>query len=168
MNNKSTATIVILIMFLTAGFLAIKPKENTEVVMPATEDKTVNDAKDFSIPTPTPVSDDSKDSSRIAGGYLAGHVDIGPICPVERPGEPCNVPPEVYTSREVVVYTSDKVTVKERIHLDSDGNYKMAIGPGNYFIQIVPAGIGEGEKKPVTVNSFETMIVNFDIDTGIR
>lgn len=109
-----------------------------------------------------------KSPSRIAGGYLTGHVDIGPICPVERPGEPCKVPPEVYTSREVVVYVSDKVTVKERVHLDAQGNYKMAIGPGNYFLQIVPAGIGEGEKKPVTVKSFETTTVNFDIDTGIR
>ncbi|MBP6866188.1 MAG: hypothetical protein KBC12_01440 [Candidatus Pacebacteria bacterium] len=109
-----------------------------------------------------------KPPSRIAGGYIVGHVDIGPICPVERPGQLCNVPPEVYTSREVVIYMSDKVTVKERMHLDAEGNYKMAIGPGNYFVQIVPAGIGEGEKKPVTVKSFETSTVNFDIDTGIR
>lgn len=106
--------------------------------------------------------------SRIAGGYIVGHVDVGPICPVERPGEQCKVPPEVYTSREVVIYMSDKVTVKDRKNLDADGNYKIAIGPGNYFVQISPAGIGEGEKKSVAVKSFETSTVNFDIDTGIR
>jgi len=107
-------------------------------------------------------------TSRIAGGYIVGHVDIGPFCPVVREGETCKVPPEAYTSREVVIYMSDKVTVKERMHLDADGNYKIAIGPGNYFVQIIPAGIGPGEKKPVTVKSFETTTVNFDIDTGIR
>ncbi|MBS3913728.1 MAG: hypothetical protein KG003_04470 [Bacteroidetes bacterium] len=103
-------------------------------------------------------------SSRIAGGYITGHVTLSPLCPVE----PCKPNPEAYTSREVVVYTSDKVTVKERIHLDSQGNYNVAIGPGSYFVQIVPAGIGPGEKKSATVKSFETTTVNFDIDTGIR
>ncbi len=107
-------------------------------------------------------------TSRIAGGYLVGEVNIGPNCPVERADEPCKVNPEVYTSREVVVYMSDQVTVKERVYLNSEGTYKMAIGPGSYFVQIVPAGIGPGEKKPVTVKSFETTTVNFDIDTGIR
>lgn len=109
-----------------------------------------------------------QNSSRIAAGYISGNVHIGPFCPVEREDEPCKVPPEAYSSREVVVYLSDKVTVAEKGKLDSNGNYKIAIGPGNYFVQIVPAGIGPGEKKPATVKSFETTIVNFDIDTGIR
>jgi hypothetical protein len=107
-------------------------------------------------------------STRVAAGYLTGHVTIGPFCPVEREGEPCKVPQDAYTSREAVVYESNGTTVKERIHLNKDGNYNFVLGPGKYFVQIVPAGIGAGEKKPVTITSFETTTINFDIDTGIR
>lgn len=109
-----------------------------------------------------------KTLGKIAGGYLEGHVTIGPFCPVEREDEPCEVPPEVYTSREAVVYGSNGATIKDRVHLDTQGNYKITLAPGNYFIQIVPAGIGPGEKKYITIKSFETSIINFDIDTGIR
>ncbi len=105
---------------------------------------------------------------RIAAGYASGHVTIGPFCPVEQVGHPCAVPPEAYTSRSVIVYESNGTTVKEKVALDADGNYKIALGPGTYYLQIEPAGIGAGEKKKVTIVSFETSTVDFDIDTGIR
>lgn len=101
-------------------------------------------------------------------GYVSGHVNIGPFCPVERVDEPCKVPDEAYTSREAVVYSADKSKILDRIHLDKNGNYKLVLSPGNYFIQIVPAGIGPGEMKPVSIKSSATSTVNFDIDTGIR
>jgi hypothetical protein len=105
---------------------------------------------------------------RVGAGYISGKVTIGPNCPVEIEGEPCETPTEAYTSRNVLVFTSDKSTLLESATLSIDGTYTVAIGPGNYFVQINPAGIGEGELKPVTVTSFETSIVDFDIDTGIR
>ncbi|KKQ35409.1 MAG: hypothetical protein US50_C0015G0001, partial [Candidatus Nomurabacteria bacterium GW2011_GWB1_37_5] len=107
-------------------------------------------------------------SSNTTAGYVSGHVTIGPFCPVEREGEPCDTPPEAYTSREVIIYENNGSTEKERVNLDQNGNYKITLGPGNYFAQIEPAGIGPGEKKPFTVTSFETTTVDFDIDTGIR
>ena|SRR3989338_2454671 len=107
-------------------------------------------------------------TERIAAGYVSGHVDIGPICPVEREGMPCKIPPEAYSSREVIVYASDGNSIKEKGKIGAEGNYKIALAPGKYFLQIAPAGIGPGEKKPATVKSFETTVVNFDIDTGIR
>ncbi|MEO5635096.1 MAG: hypothetical protein ABIS26_00035 [Candidatus Paceibacterota bacterium] len=106
--------------------------------------------------------------SRVAAGYLSGHVTIGPFCPVEQVGKPCPPPEGAYTSREAIVYESDGKTEKERMHLDTNGNYKFTLGPGTYYVQIAPAGIGPGEKKAATVKSFETTVVNFDIDTGIR
>lgn len=105
---------------------------------------------------------------RVAAGYITGHVSIGPFCPVEQVDRPCTVPPEAYTSRSVIVYEEDGITERDRIALDTEGNYTSIISPGIYWIQIEPAGIGPGEKKQVTVISFETTIVNFDIDTGIR
>lgn len=114
------------------------------------------------VENPIPIPD------RIAAGYIAGSVTIGPFCPVEREGVPCIVPPEAYTSRSVIVYENNRTTIREKGKLDSSGKYNISIGPGNYFIQIDPAGIGPGEKKPATVKSFETTVVDFDIDTGIR
>ncbi len=110
---------------------------------------------------PTPIK-------KIAAGYAAGYVTIGPNCPVERVDQPCPTPPEAYTSREAVIYASDSVTIVARTHLDTNGNYKITLGPGKYFAQIQPAGIGPGEKKPFTVVSFETTTLDFDVDTGIR
>jgi len=111
-------------------------------------------------PIPTP--------GRIAAGYIVGKVTIGPFCPVEIAGHPCQVPPEAYTSRSVIVYDSNGTSINEKGNLDAQGNYKVAVGPGKYFVQISPAGIGAGEKKPATVKSFETTVVDFNIDTGIR
>lgn len=106
---------------------------------------------------------------RLDAGYVSGHVTIGPNCAgPEKEGESCVTPKEAYSSREVIVYAGDKVSISEKGKIDAEGNYKIALGPGNYFVQIAPAGIGAGEKVFVTIKSFETSTVNFDIDTGIR
>ena len=113
--------------------------------------------------------DESTDGSqKTAEGYISGHVTIGPFCPVEQEGNRCIVPVEVYTSRNVVVYEVNGLTIKEKIKLDGKGNYKIAISPGTYWVQIQPAGIGPGEKKNAVVTSFKTTTIDFDIDTGIR
>jgi hypothetical protein len=103
-----------------------------------------------------------------ADGYVEGHITIGPFCPVERPGVPCPVPPEAYTSRSVVIFASDGYTEVKRFALDTNGNYKIVLAPGEYYAQIQPAGIGPGEKKFFSVVSSETITVDFNIDTGIR
>lgn len=110
----------------------------------------------------------AKNEERIAAGYVSGKVSIGPFCPVERVDQPCTLPVEAYTSRSVVIYEADQVTVKEKVGLDKEGKYTVPVGPGTYFLQIQPAGIGPGEKKKVIVTSFKTSVVDFDIDTGIR
>lgn len=101
-------------------------------------------------------------------GYAVGHINIGPICPVQREGEPCPIPTEAYASREVIIYKMDGKTILKKARLDSGGDYKVALKPGNYLIQINPAGIGEGEKKEVVIKQSQTEIIDFDIDTGIR
>src|SRR3989344_291615 len=100
-----------------------------------------------------PIGEEREESTPLSPGYISGHVTIGPFCPVEREGEPCDAPPEAYTSREAIAYGSDAVTVKARTHLSAEGNYTLTLPPGKYFVQITPAGIGPGEKKPVTVRS---------------
>lgn len=145
-TQRILLSVVLIIALGAVGFLFFKPQSNTDIT------PNIN-------PEPT---------GKIATGYVTGHVDIGPFCPVEIVGEPCKVPPEAYSSREVIVYESNQTTINVKGKIDTNGNYKIALGPGKYYVQIRPAGIGEGEKKLVIIKSFETSTLNFDIDTGIR
>jgi len=105
---------------------------------------------------------------KIEVGHISGHITIGPFCPVEREGVPCKIPSEAYTTRSIIVYEADGVTIKEKVKIDIDGIYLATLNPGVYFLQVQPAGIGPGEKKKVIVTSNKTSVINFDIDTGIR
>ena len=110
----------------------------------------------------------TKKSVPTAKGTVQGKVTIGPICPVERLDEPCVIPPETYTSRNVIVYgPTDSVKISET-PLRSNGTYTLSLAPGNYWLQIAPAGIGPGEKKLITIKANETTALDFDIDSGIR
>jgi hypothetical protein len=104
----------------------------------------------------------------VATGSISGTVTVGPICPVESIDNPCVVSPEVYTSRSVVVYQADTSTEIKRLSLSATGTYTLALTAGTYWLQISPAGIGEGDKKRVVVTTGSASVVDFDIDTGIR
>ncbi|MES2966881.1 MAG: carboxypeptidase-like regulatory domain-containing protein [Patescibacteria group bacterium] len=107
-------------------------------------------------------------SSVAKTGIVSGTVTIGPICPVESIDNPCVISPEVYTSRSVVIYgPTDSKRIKSQ-PLNPDGSYTLTLPTGSYWLQIEPAGIGPGEKKPVTVEANKTSTVEFDIDSGIR
>lgn len=101
-------------------------------------------------------------------GKVAGHIDIGPNCPVIEIDHPCPAPPQAYSSRQVVVYGADGTTIVQIGNIDASGNYSFALLPNTYFLQIKPAGIGPGEKKKVTVIVGQTSTVDFNVDTGIR
>lgn len=103
-------------------------------------------------------------------GLIKGKVSVGPICPVERPGVPCPVPPEAYTSREVILYAANGTTAIKRMHFAADGTYHFEVPAGIYVLDIPRQGIGGSSDLPktLTVSSDETLEVNFSIDTGIR
>jgi hypothetical protein len=103
-------------------------------------------------------------------GTIVGKVTVGPICPVERVDVPCPVPPEAYTSREVILYESDGTTIVERMHFASDGTYRFSVPAGTYVISIPQEGVGGSSEVPktLTVQEGETVEFNFSIDTGIR
>lgn len=109
-------------------------------------------------------------SSSAQLGILQGKVTVGPICPVERVGVPCPVPPEVYTSREVVVYRADGITEVARQHFTKDGSYQLALTGGTYIVNTPRQGPGGSKDLPqiMIIKAGETLNFNFDIDTGIR
>lgn len=109
-------------------------------------------------------------STAIQNGTIRGKVDIGPICPVERVGEPCPVPTEAYTSRTLAVYRSDGVTEVRRSPIASDGTYQFSLPAGSYVLNLLKNGIDHGSGLPhiFTLVKGQTALFNFSIDTGIR
>ena len=106
---------------------------------------------------------------------LQGAVTIGPISPVEQPGENPPVPPEVFNSRYLIIYDeSGKRLVREvyftQIGQSAMGYYTAQIAPGTYVIDINHAGIDRVANLPVTITVIadETVTIDVNIDTGIR
>ena len=106
---------------------------------------------------------------------LQGAVTIGPISPVERPGENPTVPPEVFSARKIVIYDeSGKNLVREvyftQIGQGATGYYTAQIAPGTYVVDINHLGIDRAANLPqkISVSADETVTIDVDIDTGIR
>jgi hypothetical protein len=104
-------------------------------------------------------------------GVLEGHVTIGPLVPVVREGEPEPSPgPEVYASRQIVIYASDGRTEVARVQIDGQGNYRVTLAVGTYVVDINHAGIDTAKDLPKTVEivAGQTTRLDVEIDTGIR
>jgi len=106
----------------------------------------------------------------IKEGFLEGKVNIGPICPVERPGVPCPVPTEAYAARMIYVYEKGKSAVYGQVSIKSDGTYQTALPSGEYVVDLKPNGIDRSSDVPavVVIKEGETTTLDINIDTGIR
>lgn len=154
------------------------PSLSTElkITIPITSDSVYNQI--FSTFKFTNVS--ASPSPAAGMGILSGHVTVGPICPVERVGQPCPVPPEAYTSRLVGIFTqnmgmtpgSGQTTAKliASQHLDANGNYKFDLEPGTYDVKASGMIVNQltSLEGIVTIKNGEITTLNFSIDTGIR
>lgn len=104
-------------------------------------------------------------------GVLEGHVTIGPLSPVVREGDPDPTPnPEVYTTREVVVFNANGKTEFTRIKIDATGNYQAELPLGTYIVDINHSGIdfAKGLPMEIIIQENEVTKLDIDIDTGIR
>ncbi len=103
-------------------------------------------------------------------GILAGHVTIGPNCPVEQVGHPCTPSPETYAAHEFVVLNgAQKETA--RFYAGADGNYSIALSPGTYTVTTAKTGFGYMSKdlpSTIVIKNGQTVSLNVSIDTGIR
>jgi hypothetical protein len=106
----------------------------------------------------------------IKEGYLEGKVSIGPICPVERPDNPCPVPPEAYAARMILIYVKDGTTLVGEVSIKTDGTYDIALPAGEYVVNLKPNGIDRSAEVPadVFIKEGETTTLDISIDTGIR
>ena len=108
-------------------------------------------------------------------GTLQGTITIGPIQPVERPGENPPVSPKVFEARKGIIYNKSKTRVVETLGLtqigqSAKGSYSIQLKPGEYVVDINRIGIDSSSDVPkkVEIESGQTVIVDIDIDTGIR
>jgi hypothetical protein len=107
-------------------------------------------------------------------GVLTGNVTVGPLIPVERiDATPILPPPEVFTSRHLIVYTADGGTRVADVDIQPagyHGTYSVRLSPGTYVLDYPHQGVGHASPLPkqVTIEAGKTTIVDVDIDTGIR
>ncbi|HEV8102355.1 MAG TPA: hypothetical protein VGP69_01330 [Gaiellaceae bacterium] len=91
---------------------------------------------------------------------LRGHVTIGPLQPVCRPGTPCDGP-----ARHVSLRFS-RGGRSTQTRTDAIGNYRIVLPAGTY---VVRPGTGFSVRPgTVLVVRGRMRVVNFAIDTGIR
>ncbi len=107
-------------------------------------------------------------------GTLYGNVTVGPLTPVERvDATPILPPPEVFTSRHLIVYGADgttKVADVDIVPAGYHGTYSVSLAPGTYVLDYVHQGIGHASPLPeqVTIGPGKATRVDVDFDTGIR
>ena len=106
---------------------------------------------------------------------LQGAVTIGPISPVEGPGECPPVSPEVFASRNLIIYDESGRHLVREVYFTQIGNgptgyYTAQIAPGTYVIDINHNGVDTVDNLPqkITVTADETITIDVNIDTGIR
>ena len=101
-------------------------------------------------------------------GTVEGVVVIGPWTPVEPVGG-SHPPPEVYTSRRVILQGSFLPRVE--IPMNGTGYFRAEVRAGSYSITISNCtfiGCSLALHETVVVKPGETTTVRLDIDTGIR
>lgn len=104
-------------------------------------------------------------------GTLRGHVTIGPIEPVVRPGDdPSDIPPEVYDARKIMVFNESGDILMEQVDIEHNGIYNVELIPGMYLVDINRLGIDYSSEVPrvVEIQAGKTIHMDIDIDTGIR
>ncbi len=96
---------------------------------------------------------------------VRGTVTIGPIAPVQHPGEPSEAP----YAAELVLKTAGGAEVA-RTRSGSDGAYSVNLAPGSYTIEAVGRGAPPSPPAPVTfdVRAHRFTTVNLAFDSGIR
>jgi hypothetical protein len=109
----------------------------------------------------------------MAAGRLHGHIDIGPLCPVERnPPDPnCQPTEETYKAWPISIWTQDRKTkIRFAIAADAQGEYDVDLPVGKYYLGLDKGdGIG-GSNLPalIEIKKDKTTEFNITIDTGMR
>ena len=104
-------------------------------------------------------------------GFLEGHLKIISPKEVELAGEtPSKMTAENYADYPLTIMSQDGKKEIARITADGNGNYRIALPPGDYILDVQgrrPGGV-RAKPQPFKVVSNQTVRVDMNIDTGIR
>jgi hypothetical protein len=114
-------------------------------------------------------------STTIEKGLLQGTVSIGPISPVEQPGQDTTLRGDVYEARKIMIYDEHGKDLLEQVDIECNteenyARYRLKLKPGIYTIDINRIGVDHSDDVPqqVEIQSGITVRLDIDIDTGIR
>ena len=114
-------------------------------------------------------------SGSVEKGLLQGNILIGPITPVETPGQETTIRCDAYNARKIMIYdkSGEKLLKQVDIECNQDENYtryRVELDPGTYTVDINRVGIDHSDNVPVQVEirSGITVKLYIEIDTGIR
>jgi hypothetical protein len=105
-------------------------------------------------------------------GFLEGHLKIVSPREVELAnGTPPAITTENYAEYPLIIRSQDEKKEITRVTADGNGNYRVALPPGNYVLDVErhpPKGHVRAKPQPFTVASNQIARVDMDIDTGVR
>ncbi len=114
-------------------------------------------------------------SGEVEKGLLQGNVLIGPITPVEQPGQELSLRCDVYALRKIMIYDKSGEKLIQQVDIDCDEEeqitrYRVELDPGIYTVDINRIGIDYSDDVPkqVEIQSGLTFKLDIEIDTGIR
>ncbi|UCB42021.1 MAG: hypothetical protein JSV77_05970 [Dehalococcoidales bacterium] len=114
-------------------------------------------------------------SSTDEKGLLQGNVLIGPITPVEQPGQDAVLRCDIYDARKIMIYdkSGTELVMQVDIECNQEENYtryRVELEPGIYTVDINSIGIDYSDDVPkqVEIKSGITFKLDIEIDTGIR
>lgn len=113
----------------------------------------------------------SQNSPVLKSGVVSGNITIDPLCPVQiiPPDPNCLPTQETYNAWPIAIWTADKKTKIGLIQPKLDGTYEFELLEGNYIIDIDKKHFfGSNLPASVKIEPDETILLNIDIDTGIR
>lgn len=104
-------------------------------------------------------------------GVLQGHLYVFSTQPVEpTDGNPPILTAEIYAEYPLVVLSADRKKEIARIIADANGNYRLALPPGNYILDIQDRIRKHIRATPqrFNVTSNQTVRIDMQMDTGTR
>ena len=114
-------------------------------------------------------------SGTVEKGLQQGNVFIGPITPVEQPGQDTTLRCDVYALRKIMIYDKNGGNLIQQVDIDCDEEeqitrYRVELEPGTYMVDINHIGIDYSDDVPqqVEIKSGLTFKLDIEIDTGIR
>jgi hypothetical protein len=104
-------------------------------------------------------------------GFLEGHLKIVSPKEVElADGTSPVITAENYAEYPLIILSQDGKKEIARVTADGNGNYRTALPPGDYVLDVPRRGRGHIRAKPQPFNvaSNQTVRVDMELDTGVR